>query len=149
MSLNILRELGWSDIEGPFECWGLFRRRGELLCSPVNQSSEDGAHPFARALEYLDIAPPDRTVSLEDIPPAKVITAADRLIKFEAAWVGKKGQQLDLKIGARAAEKLGWVSNHKSVVHVASWGRVLLVLSDERFGAIEDEDFTGGYLQGL
>lgn len=115
--------------------------------APTSLSEGDAEHPFEAALGFRDIAPESPVTKLSDIPPASVVTAPNRVIEFESAWVGKERNQLDLKVGAYAMQGLGWKPGASAEVFPAVWRPVLILMSQQRYTEVQREDFTQGSLR--
>lgn len=147
ISSRLLNSLNWSTGTAQFDCFGIFRRLGELLVAPADLVGEDGEHPFGKALRFKDIAPDNKVVPIGEIPSSRVITAPYRILRFEASWVGEKNEQLDLRVGVDVLRRLGWERGKETNIFPAVWGTVLLLLANSRFSEIQIEDFTGGQLQ--
>lgn len=147
ISARLLNSLGWSTGLPHFECVGLFRLEGELLVAPTYLSDESGVHPFEPALRVREMAPESNIVPIAEIPPARVIAAPSRVLRFEGSWVGEEKRQLDLKVGVEVCRRLGWQRGKDTKVFPLIWGSILLLLSEPRFSEIQAEDFTGGHFQ--
>ena len=147
ISSRLLDSLSWPTEAPAFECFGVFRNRGELLVAPVNLADEGGEHPFEPVLSFLNLAPDTKIVPLAEIPTAGVIAAPYRVVRFEASWIGDEKKQLDLKIGVEVSRRLGWERGKETSIFPLIWGTVLLLLADFRFSEIQAEDFTGGHLR--
>lgn len=147
LSPDLLTPLGWQEFGQSFECWGVFRYPGELLCAPKALITENGTHPFAAALNVIEeLAPTGPVVSLADIPPSRVLTAFRRIFAFESTWSNESMKQLDLKLGVAVTVQLGWFRGTESNVYGIPWTRVLVLLAEERYHEVEKQDFTDGAL---
>ncbi|MCG7974902.1 MAG: hypothetical protein JAZ16_07590 [Candidatus Thiodiazotropha taylori] len=142
MSPVLIRTLQWEAFEEGFECWGVFRKVGEFLCAPVDLLGYD-SHPFQDALDSV-IQPPEMVLNLRDIPPTRVLTANSRIVKFTTSWVGKEKKQLSLKLGTHITKKLGWDTGRSVMLYALAWGKVLILLSENRYNDVQEEDFTNG-----
>lgn len=148
LSADVLTPLNWKEFGDDFECWGIFRYPGELLCAPKALKSENGQHPFGPALTVLeDLSPPEAVSSLVDIPSALTLTALTRVFAFTASWPSENKKQLDLKLRVPVTSQLGWNRGSETTVHCIPWTRILILLSDSRFQEVQRQDFTGGSLQ--
>jgi len=146
LSTSLLEMLGWTTLENGFECLGIFRRDGEMICAPEGLKTQDGVHPFQSVLDIIEAPQASTTFRLREVPRAATITAGARVIKFETSWVSPQKKQLNLKLGVTVMSRLGWSASSPCVVYTAPWGAILLIMSSNRYGEVRNEDFTGGEL---
>lgn len=147
LSADVLTPLGWQEFGQSFECWGVFRYPGELLCAPKALTTENGTHPFAAALTIIEELEPTGPVApLAGIPSSRVLTAFRRIFAFDATWLNESRKQLDLKLGVAVTAQLGWSRGGESNVYGIPWTRVLILLAENRYQEVEKQDFTEGAL---
>jgi hypothetical protein len=147
LSQDVLSELQWP-AEQEFNCHGFFRFPGELLCAAASVKNADGTHPFDAVLRFRQLPLPKNIHAVSAIPPASVLTAGYRVFDFPAKWTSESRTQLHLQIGIEATKRLGWASG--TVVPPASvpplyamaWSSLLLLMSETRFQAVQEQDFT-------
>ncbi len=145
LSASILKRINWADTRDEFDCIGLIRCPGELLCAPSDMVDQESRHPFHAALGYRSLRPTSDIPMLDDVPTAVVLTAPDRMSDFGASWNTKR-TQLTLKVGVRVMRELGWDTGSKVVIRATNWGPILLLLSADRYSRLREADFTGGHL---
>lgn len=142
LSSGVLNQLGWKSYAEDFECWGFFRTIGELLCAPLDLKDSRGEHPFADAIAILEsVSEPNAFHTLSHIPPLKHLLIRQRLFRFQASWASAAHAQLDLKFGVETLETLGWKKPPAPIcpIYVGSYGAILLMLSEERWLAAQNE----------
>ncbi|NER81957.1 MAG: hypothetical protein F6K42_20800 [Leptolyngbya sp. SIO1D8] len=145
LSANMLKRIRWPDDTDQFECVGLFRYSGELLCVPWALQDRFDNHPFSAALAALDTQSDEVIPSLADIPSAAVLTAPDRFCEFTSKWNSSRNQ-LSMNLGVKVMRGLGWEKEHHARVHATNRGPILILLSEARYLSSLNLDFTGGSL---
>lgn len=138
ISNELLKLLGWGEYSDEFDCWGVFRNYGEILCAPEMLLNEEGKHPFDDILDLLSTTVDMSNITFEDIPSAKVISAPYRIIKFGCTW-NKTNDQLNLKLGVNVLNRLDWTRDKPTKVYPITYGKILILLSENRFLQIQNE----------
>lgn len=139
---SIAMALEWPTEPNEFACYGVFRSRGELLCTPQAAALPDGTHPFGTALEYRSRATSEvQPVSLQDFPTSSTLALEFLVFEFNAKWTNAKRAQLDLNLTTTRTSLLGWRRGGQSPpLYPRVWPPVLCLLSQERVFALQDEE---------
>ncbi len=146
ISKRLFTALGWASHTDHFDCIGVFRNIGEFLISPLWVKTDEDTHPFEVLFSYEQPPSSQNIMPINDIPPTRVITAANRISRIQASWTKSK-EQLDLKVGVAISRRLGWEKSSNPPIYPIVWGSFLVLISEKEFFRAQSEDFTGGHLQ--
>jgi len=144
LSASIIQAAGWDSYTSEFEFYSWFRKRDELICLPIDESS-GAEHPFYDIINIVTAVAAQAAISsLQDIPPLKALLAADRLKKCKGTWANEGRSQLDLNLGVEVTDRLGWSKQLSASrpIYVAAYGRAVLLISERRFLEAQEEDVT-------
>lgn len=142
---SIAAALGWPRDHDSFNCHGVFRTDGELLCAAASVVSTSGHHPFEAALRFREsreIHHPYPTVAIEDLPSIETLSLELQIFDFEAKWTNERRSQLDLQIGTARTSLLGWKRHGDKALYAVSVGGVLCLFSEEKIRAIQRSGWT-------
>lgn len=134
LSAKAIEAWGVSSVSGSFQCIGVFREDGELICAPAAAKTDADEHPFESVLhlDKLERPPALPATPINKLPTGFDLVAAARIIHFDAKWTGK---QLDLPMGKDVFDRLG-CSKSDPFVYFDVWGGTIILLSEARYEAL-------------
>jgi hypothetical protein len=143
LSNAMIQGLGWKSVASTFDCYAFFRGRQELLCAPLNLTSEPESHPFGHVARIVEaVQNPVPVFSLRDIPSPRQLVASERLLMFKASWTSEDHKQLDLNLGVEITDRLGWSINPTQArpIYVGVYANIFIAMSEERYIRAQEED---------
>ena len=139
----IATDLAWPREPDSFDCYGIFRTDGELLCAPTTLITADGSHLFQPALAVRDsVVQGTGFKSLAGFPSTSDLVIDLRVFEFEAKWTTENRAQLDLQLGIRRTSLLGWSRHGSEPLYAIARGGVLALVSADRVRAIQRQAFV-------
>jgi hypothetical protein len=134
----IASDLAWPQDSDSFNCFGIFRTDGELLCAPTRLATAEGTHPLEAALPLRDTKTSSVEVeSLATFPATAELVVDLRVFEFVAKWTSKQREQLDLQLGVRRTSLLGWYTYGNEPIYAIARGGVLALISAEKVRAVQ------------